>query len=301
MAEYHKTIWSNGTSPAINAANLNNIENGIENAFTEIAALQASSSSSEEITAAKNAILSVLGTPDTTVSGDIASVTSDVLAQLNEDYNSLLVTENSIKALIGPPTSVLGLAGDVADKSTQIMNKLGSSNSTIENQILSAKDSLLTVIGLNDQTLQPGQALKDLIGNVKNKLGTVNASTIEDQIEIAERNVLNKIGINLSDQKYTVKKWFESIEENISDLSDQLTEAEADLGRQIEDNRVEFEGRYQQLSDKMDALRHDLLTAFKSVADEAAIGDSNFAGNISIVPQATLLETVFAGNITQGG
>jgi len=33
---YNKTNWVNGQSPAINATNLNNIENGINNATTEV-------------------------------------------------------------------------------------------------------------------------------------------------------------------------------------------------------------------------------------------------------------------------
>ena len=290
-----------------------------------------------KIETAKEVVISRINDSEEAVSNDILSAKSELLTNINSNAASL---SGSIADLIGDPTSSEGtIAGDISDvydKASKIIAMLGSFNPatgdpTIENQISNAKSSLLAVMGTPNTTVsgdistksasimnklgsgnssiedQINAAKNSLSGDIStksaaitNKLGSGN-STIEDQIEIAERNVLNKIGINLSDQKYTVKMWFESIEENISDLSDQLTEAEADLGRQIEDNRVEFEGRYQQLSDKMDDLQRNLLMAYKSVADEAAIGDSNFAGNISIVPQATVLETVFAGNITQGG
>ena len=44
---YTKTTWVNGTAPAINATNLNNIETGIDSATTRLDVLEAQTSTAQ--------------------------------------------------------------------------------------------------------------------------------------------------------------------------------------------------------------------------------------------------------------
>lgn len=89
---YSKTTWINNTSPAINAANLNNIETGIEDAHDEIA--KTTLISCHNATGSEIAIRSVCY-----ISGDQSGVPQITKAQADAEANAkgmLVITTAAI-------------------------------------------------------------------------------------------------------------------------------------------------------------------------------------------------------------